>query len=187
MSRKANYFAALDGPDDEERAKALFAPSILAGGAPAFGGAQNAASHAGLPSTAASSSAAAALDLKSVVSELAEAEASLLPKSSTAAWDFSTFNDASKAAREQWQHEAAAAEAAKAEQQRLMQEHLARLHESDQERLQEKMQSMSASTKQNARRKAAKERGEMFQERLSGKAAKTAAAKRRLNQAKNLY
>lgn len=182
-TRKKNYFAALDETDHEEKIQTLFAPSFLAG-APitAPQSLPTASSSAGVSSAP----SAGEVDLKGVVDELHNDVADL-HASTPVTWNFDAFKDASVSAQQQWQAEADAARLAKEREKKQMEEHLARLHASDQERLQEKLLLQSASTKQNARKKAAAEKADAVKERLSGKVAKNKAHQRLKNLAKNLY
>jgi hypothetical protein len=171
--KSINYFAALE--EEDEKPAIVFPPSIF-GGAVGF----TAPPLAAAASSASTAASAVGMDLRSVVAELDVAAAGLARPE--AAWDFGSFGAASSAAEAQMLQDAAAG---KAEAKRLMEKHLARLHASDEAKLEERTMKARGSTKQNKRKAEAAEAAEAVKARLSGKVKRNADSARRLHQAKS--
>ena len=135
-----------------------------------------------LDSVAASASAAPSLDLAAVTDELLSTAAARPATVAEAAWDFSGLSSTAEDATRKLAADTAETEA----RQRMTEARLAAM-ESDKLLLREKLDRTDMTSKQRARKGQSVRLGEDVNGKLRVKAAKSAAAKKMRNAAKNLY
>lgn len=199
-SSAKNYFAALDSDDETNTPKLQLGPSIFqrvaSGGDVSLDSltAQSSSSSAASESAAAVSSSsinatssgasapAAGLDLASVANELFEESKNVAATAAEAAWDFTGL---ASTAGDRTLEEKAEMEAMEAKQ-KIFENHIARLQDSDKQFLVEKMNRTEMSYKQRARKVAELERGRDFADKTSSKFARKKSRTNLRNKVKHM-